>query len=425
MSQPTSRRTVRVSKALVGLPCLHAALAEGRMSWEQICAAVRFATPETDAHLARILPGYSVEQIEALARQHRPRKDADENEAHRRRRFGWRPDHEAGGFKYSGFLPSDQASTINAVLSALAQAAGPVPETGIWDPFESRCADAFHALADQAAVDDTETAPSRRGTTQSSPDEGGSDGDAGLDGSGQGARPITTDWPDDDMGDESDDQVGAEAAESGSDPPSEGAPSAGAGPSEGGSGPTPAERMREMLDRGVGCHVSIHVDEDVLSGEVPGNGTLDGMSVGVGTVRRLLCDAQRSTTVEDAFGRAVGISRNAHDPPRWLRRQVLHRDGCCRFPGCSRRIRQVHHISWWTRDQGPTDAPNLAGLCWAHHRLVHEGGWTITGDADGTLTFTSPAGRTLTSCRQPTRRTTRAAARKALGLPDRGEPERA
>ncbi len=202
MSQPTSRRTVRVAKALVGLPCLHAALAEGRMSWEQICAAVRFATPETDAHLARILPGYSVEQIEALARQHRPRKDADENEAHRRRRFGWRPDHDAGGFRYGGFLPTDQAVTVNAVLAALAQAAGPVPETGVWDPFESRCADALHALADAAAVDDTETAPARRGTTRvdapTSPDEVESDGDDGLDGSGQDARPITTDWPDDD-----------------------------------------------------------------------------------------------------------------------------------------------------------------------------------------------------------------------------------
>jgi hypothetical protein len=179
---------------------------------------------------------------------------------------------------------------------------------------------------------------------------------------------------------------------------------------------TPTDRMVALLERGVGVHVAIHVDEDVLSGQVPGNGTLDGMSVGMGTVRRLLCDAQRSTTVEDASGRAVGISRNAHDPPRWLRRQVLHRDGCCRFPGCSRRIRQVHHIAWWTRDHGPTDAANLAGLCWAHHRLVHEGGWTLTGNADGTLAFTSPVGRTVTSSRQPTRRTTHAAAQETLGV---------
>ena len=40
---------------------------------------------------------------------------------------------------------------------------------------------------------------------------------------------------------------------------------------------------------------------------------------------------------------------------------------------------------------------NLAGLCWAHHHLVHEGGWTIRGNADHELTFTSPQDRKLTS----------------------------
>src|SRR5690606_5699479 len=93
-----------------------------------------------------------------------------------------------------------------------------------------------------------------------------------------------------------------------------------------------------------------------------------------------------------------------------------HRDDCCRFPGCQRQIRHLHHIAWWTRDDGPTDAPNLAGLCWAHHRLVHEGGWTIEGNADGRLEFISPVGRILTSARQPTRRSTLAAADEAFGL---------
>ena len=50
--------------------------------------------------------------------------------------------------------------------------------------FVGAFADALHALADQAAVDDTETAPARRGTTRvdapTSPDEVESDGDDGL-----------------------------------------------------------------------------------------------------------------------------------------------------------------------------------------------------------------------------------------------------
>ncbi|MGQ0431067.1 MAG: HNH endonuclease, partial [Microthrixaceae bacterium] len=79
-------------------------------------------------------------------------------------------------------------------------------------------------------------------------------------------------------------------------------------------------------------------------------------------------------------------------------RQIYRRDrGLCRFPGCGRRIRQIHHVRWWHRDDGPTDTWNLAGVCWAHHHHIHEGGWALDGNADDELTFTSPWGRTLLS----------------------------
>ena len=90
-----------------------------------------------------------------------------------------------------------------------------------------------------------------------------------------------------------------------------------------------------------------------------------------------------------------GAHRN---PPRWLRRRIHRRDrDLCRFPGCGRQIRQIHHVRWWHRDGGSTDTCNLVGFCWAHHHLVHEGGWALEGNADGELTFTSPWGRTLSS----------------------------
>ena len=34
---------------------------------------------------------------------------------------------------------------------------------------------------------------------------------------------------------------------------------------------------------------------------------------------------------------------------------------------------------------------NLVFLCWYHHRLVHDGGWALTG-TPGNLTWTSPDG---------------------------------
>jgi hypothetical protein len=52
------------------------------------------------------------------------------------------------------------------------------------------------------------------------------------------------------------------------------------------------------------------------------------------------------------------------------------RDGGCVFPDCDRPLAwcEGHHLRHWL-DGGPTDLANLALLCRAHHRAVHEGGW--------------------------------------------------
>ncbi len=51
------------------------------------------------------------------------------------------------------------------------------------------------------------------------------------------------------------------------------------------------------------------------------------------------------------------------------------RDGGCVFPDCTRPLAwcEAHHLRHWLHG-GPTDLANLALLCRAHHRAVHEGG---------------------------------------------------
>jgi HNH endonuclease len=67
------------------------------------------------------------------------------------------------------------------------------------------------------------------------------------------------------------------------------------------------------------------------------------------------------------------------------------RDGGCVFPGCDRPVSwcEGHHLWHWL-DGGPTDLPNLALLCRAHHRAIHEGGWQLTRQPDGRFTVTPP-----------------------------------
>ena len=54
-----------------------------------------------------------------------------------------------------------------------------------------------------------------------------------------------------------------------------------------------------------------------------------------------------------------------------------------------------HHNPW--NNNGPTDTRNGYLLCTRHHHDAHEGGWIITGDPEGLLTFTSPTGLVLSS----------------------------
>ena len=62
-------------------------------------------------------------------------------------------------------------------------------------------------------------------------------------------------------------------------------------------------------------------------------------------------------------------------------------DGGRVFPGCERPLAwcDAHHLWHWV-DGGPTDLSNLAMVCRAHHRTVHEDGWQLTRGPDGRFT---------------------------------------
>jgi len=139
--------------------------------------------------------------------------------------------------------------------------------------------------------------------------------------------------------------------------------------------------------------VVVHVDADVLAdADHPGQSVLeDGARVSAETSQRLACDAGCVVMRHDADGRIVEIGARTRTIPPALRRALQHRDRGCRFPGCGVRITEGHHIHHWARG-GPTTLSNLAMLCRRHHRAVHEEGYQIEREVDGTLTFRRPNG---------------------------------
>ncbi len=67
----------------------------------------------------------------------------------------------------------------------------------------------------------------------------------------------------------------------------------------------------------------------------------------------------------------------------------------CRWPGCTNTAHlHIHHIVFRSRRNGH-NITNLVLLCPHHHRVVHLGLWTLTGDANGRLVITGPEGRAL------------------------------
>jgi hypothetical protein len=132
-------------------------------------------------------------------------------------------------------------------------------------------------------------------------------------------------------------------------------------------------------------------DGDGDSDSDAGNATINGDLIERDALLRILCETRIEFSIDEPDGRTVGIGRQSQTPPRWLRRRVIARDhGCCRWPGCTRPIRHLHHMVHWTKD-GDTNASNLIGVCWHHHHMLHEGAWNATGNADTDVTFTGPA----------------------------------
>jgi Domain of unknown function (DUF222) len=130
-----------------------------------------------------------------------------------------------------------------------------------------------------------------------------------------------------------------------------------------------------------------------------------------GTWRRILTDP--------ATGAVLDVDHRTYRPPRPLARYVVARDATCRFPGCRQPARRcdLDHVTPWP--DGPTSAANLIAACRHHHRLKHSGRWRVSSDRDGTVTWTSPTGRTYSTRPPPVGEPTASAEQRP---PPRCEP---
>lgn len=165
---------------------------------------------------------------------------------------------------------------------------------------------------------------------------------------------------------------------------------------------------RALLPEARGVRATVHVTVPALSlreraeaGAEAGHAEVDGVGpIPLARARELAGGASGWTRIltHPETGVALSVGRTQYKPPESLRRLVQWRSGRCMAPGChvpAARCEIDHTVAW--EHGGGTSADNLASLCKGHHTVKHHGGWAVDQvHGDGTLRWTSPAGRVYT-----------------------------
>ena len=135
--------------------------------------------------------------------------------------------------------------------------------------------------------------------------------------------------------------------------------------------------------------VVVHVDAAALQDK---GGKSD---LPVESVRRIACDADLVAVTRDAKGNLLNLGRKHRVVSPQLKRALLARDKCCTYPSCSHeQFLEAHHVMHWA-DGGETSLDNTRLICNRHHRLLHEGGFTIHKNFAGEWYFKTAEGKVL------------------------------
>ena len=136
------------------------------------------------------------------------------------------------------------------------------------------------------------------------------------------------------------------------------------------------------------AQVSVLIGLDALRGKTDEMGLTDaGVELPPEIVRRMACDAEIIPIILGTSGGSADAGRSRRTVPLRLRRLLVARDRHCRWPGCAEPPSRcdAHHIWHWI-DGGPTNLDNLVLLCHRHHHFLHQHGYKMIPQPDGTWT---------------------------------------
>ena len=333
-----AREFLRVAEALQELPLTRAAFGRGEVTYSKVRALTRVATPSSEEGLLDLAGALTASQLERALRVFRRVAAEDAQVAHELEYVDYYVDDAGTLFLRARLAAEDGTLLIRALEAA-----------------RERVVERRRAERAEAAKD------------------------AQLQAQQQAQTPEQAQLQEQDKADEPAEVLAREWEVGVVDPPR----------------PARVEALRDLAEASLAdssepgrARVVVHVDAAALSADGRGRCELeDGPVISPETACRLGCDADVVAQIE-RDGLPVSVGRSRRTVPAALRRLLEARDdhSCC-FPGCERRRHlQAHHRQHWAHG-GETSLENLVLLCYQHHRLVHEGGYTVEDDADSGIRF--------------------------------------
>jgi uncharacterized protein DUF222/HNH endonuclease len=154
VSASTAREWVTAAGPLQTLPKISDALAQGKLSFDQVKPLVDVAKPESDAKLAEEATHWTAKQVRELATAHKNQSDEQAAGAFRRRFLRFNDQRRT----FSGCLPDDQYAIVKGRLTQKASR-----HVGDRTPFDQRMADALHKLCAGEVANGTAPTKGKRG----------------------------------------------------------------------------------------------------------------------------------------------------------------------------------------------------------------------------------------------------------------------
>ena len=402
-----AHRRFRRAAALVGMPAVAGALAEGSITSEHADALARAAeaisaeTVEADEGLlerVKSLPA-DLAAREVTDWVHRHQSDEDrEARFHRQRAMRshrmWTDSD--GTVNSRGRFDSVTGAQIKAVIDDLSNRLyqadggreGRSEQVRTWDqrnadalamavgvePGLGLVATSLNGAAGNGRGRATGTSPgrwsqgtSRDSTADSGPSRAASrNGPARAAGAGRGAA------------------GGAATGMDGRNEPAATTPATGEAAGRNGSGLSLRNRIMVM------AHTDAITGADPAARcEIPGAGPIPRSEL-----ERLACEAEIFGVLFSGDGQPLWHGRRLRtvSPQQW--RALLARDRGCVLCGAGPGYCHAHHIVAWTAPaRGPTDIDNLVLVCNRHHRLIHQHGLTLARGPDGGWVASAPDNR--------------------------------